>query len=454
MSWLYERRFIESAISGRIKAERFMGRWTVSAGGNSQSCALLDYLWKNAFRRIPSDGHIKRVLMLGLGTGSTLPIYAKRFPGARIVAIEKDEEMVKLMDAFHKPWKKLTRPEVLIGDAREILPTLKGSFDLIVSDMFDGKRVVLPPLPDVTHLLHPHGFLFVNSFTQPETFKAFETELIKEECWKFKTNWVALFRPHGAGVLGDQLPEGYAYYAGVPAYIEREYDKKNSRLQLFFGDSEPKPKRGNGLRFILWNPTTVIKPPSGWRQFPIAGRRRKTGFAKIESDDAYWERWYPQAQRHRSDWLKQNEIEAIRPTLEEYLAAYEQSGMRMGLVRAFGGSLKRRAQTHPGLTRLFAARRKSDGKMIAGLAVLDIPETKTSVHMTSFIHPDGRKTPAGTGLIEEWFRDSQQRGMRFLEFDGFWAPGDPNGWRGYSAFKSQFGVHFIRYPKPFWKIIL
>ena len=454
MSWLYERRFIESAKSGRIKAERFMGHWTVTAGGNSQSCKLLDDLWKNAFRRVPSDAHIKRILMLGLGTGSTLSIYAEQFPGARIVAIERDEEMVKLMDAFHKPWKRLVRPEVLIGDAQEILPTLSGAFELIVSDMFDGKRVVLPSVPDVARLLHPHGFLFVNGFTQPETFKTFETTFVQEQRWKFKTNWVALYRPHGAGVLGDTLPKGYEYYAGVPAYIEREYGKTKSRLALFFGDSEPKPQPGRGPRFILWNPTTRTKAPKGWLPFPLSGRRRKTGFAQIDSHDAYWERWYPQAQRHRAEWIKQTALEAIQPTPEEYLSAYAQSGMRMSLVRAFSQSLKRRAKTHPGLTRLFAARRKSDGRLIAGLAVLDIPETRTSVHMTSFLHPDGRKTPAGTGLIEEWFRDSQQRGIRFLDFDGFWAPGDPKSWQGYSGFKSQFGVRFIRYPKPFWKIIL
>jgi hypothetical protein len=37
-------------------------------------------------------------------------------------------------------------------------------------------------------------------------------------------------------------------------------------------------------------------------------------------------------------------------------------------------------------------------------------------------------------------------GLRVLDFGVFWAPGDPKSWMGFSQFKAQFNIHFIRYP--------
>ena len=110
------------------------------------------------------------------------------------------------------------------------------------------------------------------------------------------------------------------------------------------------------------------------------------------------------------------------------------------------------SRAHGDLFHLYGVVSLDTGELIAGLAVLDVPEIRVSIHVTGFILPIARHTPAGVGLINHWFCESQSRGIRFCDFDGFFAPGDPISWKGFSRFKSQFGVRFVAYPDPFWRI--
>ena len=469
--WLYERRKVASVRNGAIDAVRRFGRWTVSAGGNSQNCALLDDVWRDVlFRRLPGDATAKRVLLLGLGVGSTVPLFRKRFPGCHIVAVEWDPEMFALMDAL-EILSPAERPEVVIGDALEVLPKLSGNFDLVCSDIFDGKRVAAsarrPAYAEaIQKKLAPQGFLVANVFEEPGALDVFVPFFIGESAWKFRTNHLGLFRPHGSGVVGDPVPVGYRRYMATRRYLEREYagwprfrvvpagdatgvSQSLGMLDLviFRGDEEPVRLVRKKAHVDIWYPTVRTDVPLGWRRLPVPGDRRMTGFSQIGPvGDRYWERWSSQAQRHRKQWEKQEELELFVPTLEEYVEAYARCGMRRGLVDAFTEALVRKARTHAGLIRLFGAREVVSKRMVAGLATLDVPESHQAMHVTSFIHPSARSSPAGVALVDAWFADAQARGLSFLDFDGFYALGDPVSWKGYSKFKSQFGVHFIKYP--------
>jgi lipid II:glycine glycyltransferase (peptidoglycan interpeptide bridge formation enzyme) len=91
---------------------------------------------------------------------------------------------------------------------------------------------------------------------------------------------------------------------------------------------------------------------------------------------------------------------------------------------------------------------RPDGVAIAGLCTLDIPETKTSVHIIAFYRPEARTSNANYGLIEYWFQDALAKGWNYLDFDVFRGPGDPRRWNGFSRFKGQFGTRFIIYRNP------
>jgi hypothetical protein len=94
-------------------------------------------------------------------------------------------------------------------------------------------------------------------------------------------------------------------------------------------------------------------------------------------------------------------------------------------------------------------REEKTGKAIAGLVVVDAPEAGISLHLAAFTHPDGFHRSAGVGMIDHWFQDGLKRGSRFVDFDLFWTPGDPTTWQGFSRFKGQFDVQYVRYPQPF-----
>lgn len=477
MSWLYETLDVSSERSGPIHCRRLFGRWEVSVGGNSQTCALLDDLWQDAlFKRLPKDAKVKRILMLGLGTGSTLRSFYRRFPGCKITAIEWDPEMVRLMDRF-MGFSLKERPEVHVGDVQEILPTLSGHFDLICSDLFEGKRVSPVTISDaylenLRRLLNPYGFLLLNAFAQPEVIESWKASFVLMKSWQYHTNAVGLFCLSGAGVVGDRLPHGYERYMANRFYLEREFGTWSryqvmhsgeatgvrqalgpGLVEFYRGDREPVLLSETRGRLVFWYPTTRLDRLKDWYRFPLQNDRRKTGFAVVEPGEFYWKSWSSQAQRHRADWFKQDRFVLVKPDFSEYAQAYARCHLDRDLVKSFTHSIERKMRSHAGLVRLYGIRDRQTGALVAGLTTLDIPEIQQSMHVTSFLLDEARKTPSGVALIEAWFSEGQARGVRFFEFDGFWAPGDPVSWKGYSQFKAQFNIHFIVYPKPLMRFV-
>lgn len=82
-----------------------------------------------------------RVLHLG-GGGLTLPRYvAATRPGSAQRVVEIDEALVELV-RLELPLRRDCRPRVRIGDAREVLATLRpGSVDMVVLDVYANSRI-------------------------------------------------------------------------------------------------------------------------------------------------------------------------------------------------------------------------------------------------------------------------------------------------------------------------
>jgi hypothetical protein len=55
--------------------------------------------------------------------------------------------------------------------------------------------------------------------------------------------------------------------------------------------------------------------------------------------------------------------------------------------------------------------------------------------------------------MDEWVQHGVRTGLKYLDFDCFYYKGDPKDWRGFSKFKSQFGIHFIVYPNPLMRFV-
>ncbi len=473
MSWLYESFRVPSDVHGEIRCTRLLGRWTVEAGGTGQASDYLNTMWRKALREIPRDS-VARILILGFGTGGAFPEFYKRFPRAHIVTVEIDPVMVDLAKRFGA-LRGFLWPEVHVGRAEEILPTLTGQFDLIVSDMFVGhdvaKDTASPVLMrELARLLRPNGHLLVNAYREPIFFDGFLSAFATVKKWKYLANWIAHFRPHGAGVVGDAMPSGYVPFFSCEGYLEREYrewppfeivNAGNAwgvrrkigpiSVERYHGDVEPVTQPGR-LRFVMWDPWTRLAPPAGWHRYLGNPRRSLMGYAELPQFGDVHLAWSELARRERKKWLAQDEYEIKLIDAETYCAAYARCGKSQSIIDGFSSGVRRKTKAHGDLLHLYGVVSRKTGEVVAGLAAVDIPEIKTSIHVTGFILPAARHSPAGVGLVNRWFLDSQSRGMRFCDFDGFYAKGEPAEWKGFSRFKSQFGTRFIAYPKPFWRI--
>lgn len=471
MSWLFERKTIPSEHNGLIKCERRFGVWEVYTGGNGQTCTLLNDLWtKTLNKHLPAAFNAKRILMLGLATGGTIPIYRKRFPGAHIVALERDPEMMRLMDEFMN-FSAQDRPEVVLGDVRDTLPKQTGTFDLIVVDIYEGMKVS-PAAEQATLWQHIHrllardGYVLFNVFEQPDLFTHIPLPLVVEKTWKYRTNWMGILRKASAGVLGAPLPEGYRRHNATPEFLQREFTNRPGfqlipsgqafgvrnkagwfDIEQYYGDREPTLKADTRPRLVLWHPTSRSDRPKGWLRLPFSVHRRLTGFHDLHEADDYWSIWSSQAQRHRKAWQKSTELRATTPNLERFLAAYHQSGQIPGLIRLFEEHMRHQVVVHAEYFHFYGVE-TLDGQLVSAIATIDIPESKLSFHVTSFILPSARNTPAGVAILDLWFQSAKAKGLRFLDFDGFWTKGEPANWKGFSAFKAQFGMTYVRYPRP------
>jgi spermidine synthase len=195
MSWLYERHILHSEKNGEITCIRSFGRWSVLVRGYTESAPYMVRLWNHFLKKIP--GTVQSVLILGFGAGGNVKQLHKCFPRAAITAIEWDPVMVEIAERVHV-YPSKWRPQILIGDASRILPTMTETFDLILFDLYIGNEIMGIRDPqfsrELARLLSPNGWLLVNASTAPEVFKIVQTEFALQESWIYRYNHLAIFR--------------------------------------------------------------------------------------------------------------------------------------------------------------------------------------------------------------------------------------------------------------------
>lgn len=224
-------------------------------------------------------------------------------------------------------------------------------------------------------------------------------------------------------------------------------------FENYFGDEEPSSD-SEPKRLIIWQPVSREQTPTGWHKTRLLNHIKTTGYALVEREAPYWQNWSAHAKRHRRKWMEQRDgWEAITPTLEEFIAAYKRAPMDPVLRLLYIDLLKQHKRAQGEHLHLVGMRRQGgDGTIEAGFAHVDIPEVRQSKHFISFIASSARDTSVGHGMMDNWFVHALEHQIDLLDFGVFWTKGDPRSWKGFSRFKSQFGVIFVRYPYPMWRI--
>lgn len=459
MSWLYEKKLVESRLNGRITCRRVFGRWTVLVGDAQESSGYLVDMWRDALRRLPPHAHARRILMLGLAAGSCLPSLHRRFPNADITVVEWDPAMIAIFRDFGGP--AAGRPDIIEGEAGETVKRLAGPYDLIIVDLFTGPATGSPVKDPAFYarlrrLIAPTGFLIVNLFREPALAALIERDFLPPEAWSWLANTLVLSQP--------PLPEDYVPYRQDPDFLAREFaDDRRYRFlaphpgamrwnhgpiwfEKWYGDAEPATEASGPKRLVLWQRGRRRAAAVGWKNAPALPPPQLTGIVTLS--ERWLDAWADHARRHLSRWRRAADWEIVDIDLEDFLPAYRASTVKRGIRTLYHSTLGEKTRRHGReRMRFFGARKRGSSEILAGFACLDIPESAQSVNVASFVAPAAETVSAGTGLIERWFLHGLERGLRFLDFDLFWSPGDPKGWIGFSRFKSQFGVRFVRHPR-------
>src|SRR3989344_2463260 len=87
-----------SKINGTISVIKLFGKWSINAGGYTQSGGLVESIWKSVLVGIKKTERLvkPRILILGLGAGSSAGISAALWKDAKLTGIELDPLMIKL----------------------------------------------------------------------------------------------------------------------------------------------------------------------------------------------------------------------------------------------------------------------------------------------------------------------------------------------------------------------
>lgn len=271
----------------------------------------------------------------------------------------------------------------------------------------------------------------------------------------------------------------YTTFRAVPAFVRREADGElftctetravddatqeiaglrsasyPLRLEWFFSQSEPIVNGRRPRRVVFWQPDEKRSRPRGWLKLPFPSGLRCTGYTDVGDGKEYWEAWPKESRYARRRWLEHSEYEIRDATLEEFEAGFARAHPSDGLFSIYSGVLRKKVAQHSGLMRFRCVWHPSSDVPVGGTGVMLVPEAKAAVLISSFYHRSHADSCIGTGLIDDWFAQSITVGFQYMDFDLFWAPGDPGSWKGYSHFKQKFNTTLIRYPHPFFRILL
>lgn len=218
-------------------------------------------------------------------------------------------------------------------------------------------------------------------------------------------------------------------------------------IDHFVSDREPPAGKDGPLRLVLWQP--IHEPTAeGWRVLKTHQFLQMTGFTRLDPGKPYIDGWSAHARRHLNRWNHQTEWEIVHPSLSAFIASYQKSNKPILLKLLYIRSLRKLERRQPGHVLSWAVKRRGveNAPLEAGFVALDVPEAKTMQHFISFIHPAAKDSGAGVGLMYAWFAKATELGREVLDFGTFWYPGDPEPWKGFSRFKSQFAITYVRYP--------
>ncbi len=437
----------------------------------------MDRVFRKMLRRVPRNHPVKTVLLLGLGAGGGTNEVYSRFPDAHITAVEHDPKMVEVCKAFTLQKKYSHLLKIIVDDAESAVRKMEKTYDLILVDLFEGEKLASILTSDdfigiLAARLRTRGYLAINFFRSEQiSGPQFDRVFSRWHTLRHLSGTMALYRHFGNGKAGDPMPEGFVDHwqshaflktnvrrirnlevVGTPGALGLRSKVGPFRIERYICEAEPTLEDVPYLRVINWQPLTVTEWP-GWFHDPIPEKHSRIGVT-VFSDGEYWRKWPRHARRHRERWLRFEPYEIVDIEFDDFVIGYHASKKRDRMSRNMWlRILRRNVDRQADQVHFFGARDRTTGEIVAGLAVVDYLDIRQCIHLVSFIHPNAESTSVGTGLIDHSFKHGLALGIHYMNFGVFWQEGDPESWKAYSNFKTQFNPYFLIYPPSLYKFI-
>jgi len=194
--WFFSRKQKSSEKNRDLEIRRTLGKWEVLVSGTTQTGPFTASMWQDALKKTP-ERTVQKILLLGLGGAASVHSLHERFPEVNVTAIEYDSAMVEVAKEIGI-YRPAPFPRVILGDVREVVPSLSEKFDLIILDVFEGSKLS-PAFTDDSFLkalqarLNEGGVLMVNFSGHREAIKNIADRFPKGIIWTFRANTLGAF---------------------------------------------------------------------------------------------------------------------------------------------------------------------------------------------------------------------------------------------------------------------
>lgn len=207
-----------------------------------------------------------------------------------------------------------------------------------------------------------------------------------------------------------------------------------------------KEKEGIKHGMITWIPYSKTNVPSWWKRLYLTDHFRETGYNILEND--YRKQWNERSRRAIKKFEKSG-AKVVAVDSETFIHAFQKTRVKHWYKSDYIRYFKKITAANPKSIRQWLV--YIDDEPVAGLAVHDYIKNH-SVHLIAFTGKKAYPTQGGTALIDEWFRDSLEKWMKYLTFDQLRQKGWPSEQKGYTEFKENFIQYRLSFPKAYFKM--